>query len=155
MLEQRLTQRVLFILPCQPNSKGRKHFPKWFILNTLSHTRDSHGIGHWGSEFTGKCSKFLLFLPSIVTSLHFDSDKESSSRKKTTSKGKKGLNNNSILTILSTGNMSILRIQKKCVEAQLDKKEKCNFFLNSFKWQKSFMGIQKGAIFESKTLLLF
>lgn len=58
-----------------------------------------------------KHSKFLLFLPSIVTLLNLDSDKESSSRKKTTSKGK--MNNNSNVTILSTGNMNILMIQER------------------------------------------
>lgn len=115
MLEQRLTQRVLFLLPCRPNSKGRKHFPKWFILKTLSPTRDSHEINHWGSDFLEKHSKFLLFLPSIVTSLNLDRDKESS-RKNTTSKGKKGSNDdNSILITLSIGNMGILMVLKKCV----------------------------------------
>lgn len=82
MLELRLTQRVLFLLPCEPNNIGRKIFPKWFILKTLSPTRDSCGTGHWGSGFMKKLSKFLLFLPSAVTSCKLDSDKVTSLRKK-------------------------------------------------------------------------
>lgn len=82
----------------------------------MSPIRDSHEISHGGSYFLEKHSKFLLFLPSIVTSLNLDRDKESSSRKNTTSKGKTGLNDdNSILITLSTGNMGILMVPKKCV----------------------------------------
>ena len=61
------------------------------------------------------------------------------------------MNNNSILTILPAGNMSILMVSEKYVKRSSTGKRKHNFFLNSFKWQKLFMGTQKGAISEGKT----
>lgn len=70
-------------------------------------------LGHWGPELTKRLSKSLLSLPSVVTSHNLDTDKVTSLRKKLLQKEKTGLKNNSILAILSTGNISILMLPEK------------------------------------------
>lgn len=88
VLEQRLTQTLLFLLLCQPSSKGRKHFPKMIYPKNPEPYRGFSWDRSLG--FTEKHSKFLLCFLSVVTSLNLDSDKETSSRKNNFKRKKKG-----------------------------------------------------------------